>query len=59
MGAWHQPNLDAVDLIFEMARKLRDVKFLIIGSVGLYFEGKEQPDNVGFMGVCIGLRPAL
>ncbi len=51
MGSWHQPNIEAVERIFEMAEALPHVRFLIIGSVGLYFRDKQSPDNVGFLGL--------
>jgi len=51
MGSWHQPNIEAVERILQMAEELPQVKFLILGSVGLYFRNKSSPQNVGFMGV--------
>ena len=51
IGSWHKPNIDAVYRIFEMAKKVPDVKFVILGSVGLFFGGKEKPENVGFTGI--------
>jgi len=54
IGSWHQPNIEATERIFEVATVLPRVKFLIVGSVGLYFRQKENasiPPNVGFMGV--------
>ena len=51
MGSWHQPNIEAVMRIFEFAKRLPDMIFLIIGSISLFFSGKPVPKNVGFMGV--------
>jgi glycosyltransferase involved in cell wall biosynthesis len=51
IGSWHQPNIEAVEKIFEMAVKLPQVNFLIMGSVGLYFKDQATPKNVGFLGV--------
>ena len=41
-AAWHGPNLDAVRSIFEWARRLPDVSFIVLGSAGLAF----QPDQM-------------
>lgn len=46
MGSWHGPNLTAVERIFELALKLPDVKFLIVGSCGLAFRDRALPRNV-------------
>jgi len=51
VGSWHQPNIDAVYKIFEMADKNENIIFIIIGSVGHYFAAENSPSNVGFMGV--------
>jgi glycosyltransferase involved in cell wall biosynthesis len=51
MGSWHGPNLEAVHSIFEFARKLPDVSFLIVGSCGQAFANETLPKNVGLMGV--------
>ncbi len=59
IGSWHKPNIDAVYEIFKMAEILDDVKFLILGSVGLYFGGKDKPDNVGFTGIVSDEEKAL
>lgn len=49
-GSGHPPNVDAVRCIFDMARKLPDVKFLTVGSVGLGAEPHLAPPNVSAMG---------
>jgi glycosyltransferase involved in cell wall biosynthesis len=49
LGSWHQPNIEAVERIFQFAGRLPEVKFLIAGSVGLFYEGKAHPANVGFL----------
>ncbi len=49
IGSWHQPNIEAVMRIFQMAERLPKVKFLVIGSVGQYFDGKAFPVNIGFL----------
>ena len=51
IGSWHQPNIDAVYKILEMANQKKKIIFIIIGSVGHYFAAKKYPSNVGFMGV--------
>jgi len=59
IGSWHKPNIDAVYEIFKMAEVLKEVKFLILGSAGLFFGGKEKPDNVGFAGIVSDEEKAL
>ncbi len=51
MGSWHQPNLEACEKIFEIAKKCPKVIFLLMGSQCEYFRGKKLPDNVGLLGV--------
>lgn len=51
IGSYHQPNIEAVEAIFDMAKKHSDFRFVIMGSVGKYFEGKSCPHNVGFAGI--------
>ena len=51
IGSWHQPNIDAVEIIFNMAKKLPHYNFLVMGSVGLYFDSYEKPKNIGFAGI--------
>ena len=55
IGSWHQPNNDAVEEIFKLAKKLKDYKFIIMGSVLNYFESVNKmhlkPENVGFTGI--------
>ena len=51
VGSWHQPNIEAVERILEMADARPDVMFLIMGSVGLYFKDKVRKRNLGFLGV--------
>lgn len=51
IGSWHQPNIDAVEEIFKIAVKLPEYHFIVMGSVGSYFEAKEKPVNVGFSGI--------
>ena len=51
IGSWHEPNLQAVKAIFDLARECADVQFLILGSSCLAFEGQAHPNNVGLLGV--------
>jgi len=51
IGSWHQPNIEAVEIIFNIAKKLPHINFIIMGSVGAYFEFKKSQKNVGFAGV--------
>jgi glycosyltransferase involved in cell wall biosynthesis len=51
IGAWHGPNLDAVRSIFDWARRLPDVSFIVLGSAGLAFQAGQAPPNVGLTGV--------
>ncbi len=50
LASWHLPNIDATEAILEAARMLPDVVFLIGGSVGAAFAGRQHPANVVFMG---------
>lgn len=51
MGSWHQPNLEACEMIFKIAEKCPEIKFFLMGSQCLYFQGREVPDNVGLLGL--------
>jgi len=51
IGSWHQPNIDAVEEIFNIALKLPEYNFIVMGSVGSYFISHDTPANVGFSGV--------
>ena len=51
IASYHQPNIDAVQAIMAFSDCLPQVRFIIIGSVGMYFENADVPDNVVFRGV--------
>lgn len=52
MGSWHQPNLEACEKIFDIAKKCQNTYFLLLGSQCLYFKNKKAiPKNVGFLGI--------
>jgi glycosyltransferase involved in cell wall biosynthesis len=49
-GSWHPPNLDAVELLAEVAAELPDVAFLSVGSHGEAFRHRVFPPNLIFPG---------
>lgn len=49
-GSWHPPNLDAAELILEVAPELPDVLFLAVGRHGDAFALRPTPPNVVFAG---------
>jgi glycosyltransferase involved in cell wall biosynthesis len=51
VGSWHQPNLGAVRRIIELADKLPQMRFAVVGSVCLPFEDVEVPPNLDLMGI--------
>ncbi|MFN2476108.1 MAG: glycosyltransferase family 4 protein [Chthoniobacterales bacterium] len=51
IGSWHQPNLDAIEVILSVAEQHSDVQFLIVGSSCGAFTDRPHPANVGFFGV--------
>lgn len=51
IGSWHQPNIEAVEVILNIAKKLPHYNFLVMGSVGGYFDSYEKPKNIGFTGI--------
>lgn len=51
VGSWHLPNLEAAELLFEIARATPDVKFVLAGSQCLPLADRPRPTNVGLMGV--------
>lgn len=46
MGSWHEPNLEAVRYIFNIANLFPQTLFIIVGSVGQAFNRFEYPENV-------------
>ncbi len=48
MGSWHDPNIEAVNYILEMAQYLPDVNFIIVGSVKGALSVYEAPDDKVF-----------
>ena len=51
VGSWHQPNLDAIEVILKVAREREDVQFLVLGSSCAAFKDRKIPANVGLFGV--------
>ncbi|HSH39692.1 MAG TPA: glycosyltransferase family 4 protein, partial [Chthoniobacterales bacterium] len=51
VGSWHQPNLDAIEVILSLAEQQPAVRFLVLGSSCAAFAGRQKPTNVGFFGV--------
>ena len=50
-GSWHPPNLDAAEVILELAPQLPDVLFVLAGSHGGAFRDRAAPSNVILAGV--------
>lgn len=52
MGSWHGPNLDACEMLFKVAARCPDVRFMLMGSQCAYFKGREDiPENVAMLGL--------
>ena len=49
-GSWHPPNLDAVELLIEVAPELDDVLVLSVGHHGDAFARRLLPRNLVFAG---------
>jgi glycosyltransferase involved in cell wall biosynthesis len=50
IGSWHQPNIEAVQTLFETARALPGVTFVVVGTVGYAFQPADVPANVWMLG---------
>jgi len=51
VGSWHPPNLEAAEVVFEIARATPDVNFLLAGSQCRPLSDRPRPANVGLIGV--------
>jgi glycosyltransferase involved in cell wall biosynthesis len=51
IGSWHPPNIEACEVIFKIAEKCQDTKFLLIGSQCMALDKNKVPKNVALMGV--------
>ena len=40
LASWHEPNIQACEALFELARELPGITFCVAGTVGEYFRGK-------------------
>jgi glycosyltransferase involved in cell wall biosynthesis len=46
MGSWHQPNIEALTTIKNMAQQTPDLDYFIVGSVSYHPELNRRPENV-------------
>jgi glycosyltransferase involved in cell wall biosynthesis len=51
VGSWHAPNVVAAREILRIAAEVPEVKFAIVGSVGIPLQQEVRPDNVELFGV--------
>lgn len=51
VGSWHEPNLVAVRDVIDAAGALPDARFVVLGSAGLAFRGRDVPANVDLCGI--------
>lgn len=51
VGSWHNPNVEAVRFILNIAPLLPQVNFLILGNISWAFSSEQNPTNVSFMGL--------
>jgi len=51
VGSWHPPNLEAAESIFDMARGLPQVRFILAGGQCIPLGSRSRPRNVGLMGI--------
>jgi glycosyltransferase involved in cell wall biosynthesis len=60
IASWHGPNVAAARRLLELAEKVPEVDFLIVGSVGTALVGFPVPDNVALTGtVSLGFKQAV
>ena len=50
VGSWYPPNLEAADVIFDLARALPQVTFLLAGRLCLAVADRPRPRNLALMG---------
>jgi len=50
MGSWHPPNLRAIEHVMRFARSCGEVAFLVLGSAGAAFAGRELAPNIAMLG---------
>lgn len=51
VGAYHGPNLDAVEVVVDMAQQCPEWCFAVAGSVGKHLDGRALPSNLYVLGV--------
>jgi glycosyltransferase involved in cell wall biosynthesis len=51
LGSWHEPNVVAARDILRAAEQLPDVRFVIVGSVGMALAAEDIPSNVDVCGM--------
>jgi glycosyltransferase involved in cell wall biosynthesis len=50
IGSWHDPNIECMPRIADLAQKMPEVGFLVLGSVCQSCRSKDFPANVGLLG---------
>ncbi len=50
IGSYHKPNLEACEVIFQLAQQCPDTTFLLLGGQCNAFAGREVPQNVALLG---------
>lgn len=51
IGSWHEPNLVAARQILRLADEVPEVRFAIVGGVGIPLQTEERSENVELFGV--------
>jgi hypothetical protein len=51
LGSWHGPNLDACERVVRYARAVPSATFVVAGSAGHAFAGRDLPGNLRLVGV--------
>lgn len=51
VGSYHKPNLDAAEVVADLAARLPDVAFLLLGGVGRHLYGRRLPPNLVLTGI--------
>jgi glycosyltransferase involved in cell wall biosynthesis len=51
VGSWHEPNVVAAHEILRLAAEVPEVRFAIVGSVGIPLQQEERPPNVELFGI--------
>ena len=51
MGSWHPPNLEAIEILINLALKCPEIVFFIIGSACGFFQTRSLPSNIKLLGI--------